>query len=200
MAHLSFKRIAGFGSNTLLSWAPKLHGYYKTHFDTLLKSNPKLRRNFDNSIFAAAAFNFGPRTCSRKHRDFANLPFGWCSITSLGNFDPTKGGHLVLWELNLIIEFPPGSTILIPSAAIAHSNTSIGPGESRCSFTQFTAGGLFRWTSHGKQKDSEFFKGMSAADKERVATENEARCKFGLSHFSTLDEIKEMHLSSLPIP
>ena len=73
---------------------------------------------------------------------------GWCCITALGDFDPTKGGHLVLWDLKLVIEFPPGSTVLLPSAAIAHSNTAIDCREMRCSFTQFTAGGLFRWTSH----------------------------------------------------
>ncbi len=104
----SFKRIAGYSSKALLSWAPKLHEFYRKELDDLLKSNPDLRRNFSNSVWAATAFNFGPRTCSLRHRDFANLPFGWCSITSLGDFDPTKGGHLVLWELGLIIEFPPG--------------------------------------------------------------------------------------------
>lgn len=200
MAHPSFKRIAGFSSSVFRSWAPKLHGYYEKNFDGLFSSNPKLRRIFDNSIWAAAAFNFGPRTCALKHRDCANLPFGWCSITVLGDFDPTnlKGGHLVLWELNLVIKFPPGSTILIPSGAISHSNTAIGRGESRCSFTQYSAGGLFRWMSYGKQKSSEFFQGMSAAEKERVATGNEARCRFGLSHFSTVEEIKDILRAPLP--
>lgn len=99
---------------------------------------------------------------------------------------------MVLWDLKLVIEFPPGSTILLPSAAIAHSNTTIGRREMRCSFTQFTAGGLFRWTAHGSQKDSDYFRGMSAADLDGVASENAARCKFGLSLFSTFEEIQEM--------
>ena len=99
---------------------------------------------------------------------------------------------MVLWDLDLVVEFPPGSTILLPSAAIAHSNTSIGRRESRCSFTQFTAGGLFRWTTHGGQKDADFFQGMSAVDLDGVALGNAARCKFGLPLFSTPDEIREM--------
>ncbi|KJA14109.1 hypothetical protein HYPSUDRAFT_108189, partial [Hypholoma sublateritium FD-334 SS-4] len=173
-------------------WAPKLHAYYAQNLNELLQSNPTLCRNFDNSVWAATAFNFGPRTCTVRHRDFANLPFGWCSITALGDFDPTEGGHLILWDLDLVIEFPPGSTILLPSAAIAHSNTSIGRRETRCSVTQFTAGGLFRWMAHGGQRDSQYFQGMSATDLDRVASENAARCKFGLSLFSTLDEIREM--------
>ena len=191
MKHKSFKRIAGFGSKALHTWAPKLHKYYFDNFNSLLKSNLNLRRNFTNSVFAAAAFNFGPRACSKKHRDFANLPFGWCAITALGDFDPTKGGHLVLWDLNLVIEFPPGSTILIPSATIAHSNTAIGHRETRCSFTQFTAGGLFCWAEHGNQPDADYFRGMSASKKEKVASENATRCKLGLSLFSTFEEIRE---------
>ena len=168
-----------------------MYKVYADHQTALHASNPRLRRNFSNSVWAAATFNFGPRTCTRRHRDWANLPFSWCSVTALGEFDPMKGGHLVLWDLRLVIEFPPGSTILLPSAAIAHSNTAIGRGETRCSFTQFSAGGLFRWTSHGNQLDADYFRGMSAEDKARVAAENAARCKFGLSMFSTLEEVQQ---------
>ena len=116
-SHSSFKRIAGFSSSAFGAWAPKLHEYYRENIDDLLGSNPKLRRNFNNSIWAAAAFNFGPQTCALRHRDFVNLPFGWCAVTALGDFDPTKGGHLVLWELDLVIEFPlgpPSSSPLLP--------------------------------------------------------------------------------------
>ena len=164
--------------------------YYEDHLDKLLDHDHTLRRNFPNSIWSAAAFNFGPRTVTRRHRDHANVPFGLCAVTSLGDFDPKQGGHLVLWTLKLVIEFPPGSTILIPSAAIAHSNTAIGRRETRCSFTQFTAGGLFRWVEHGNQPDTDYFRGMSASEREQVASENAARCKFGLSLFSTFEELE----------
>ncbi len=72
-----------------------------------------------------------------------------CAVTALGDYDPERGGHIVLWELRMIIEFPPSSTILIPSAVVSHSNTDIQPGERRYSFTQYSAGGLFRWTAAG---------------------------------------------------
>lgn len=191
LRHPSFLRIAGFASSAFHTWAPKLHTHYAQHLNSLLKDHPNLRRNFSNSVWSATAFNFGPRTYTKKHRDAANLPYGWCAITALGDFDPTNGGHLVLWDLGLIIEFPAGSTILLPSAAIAHSNTPIQPGERRCSFTQFTAGGLFRWAAHGNQKDSEYFSDKTAEDMARIAAENEARCKLGLSLFSTFEEIQE---------
>jgi hypothetical protein len=81
------------------------------------------------------------------------------------------GGHLVLWDLQLIIEFPPGATILIPSALLRHSNTTIQKGEERYSFTQYTAGGPFRWVDHGFQKEAEYYASLS---EEGVIEEGEA--------------------------
>jgi hypothetical protein len=83
-----------------------------------------------------------------------NLAYGWCTITALGRFDPKKGGHLVIPELRLAIEFPPGSSILIPSAALTHYNLDICKEETRGSVTQFSAGGLFRWVAYGHQLKS----------------------------------------------
>ncbi|KJA21467.1 hypothetical protein HYPSUDRAFT_140647 [Hypholoma sublateritium FD-334 SS-4] len=188
--HPSFRRMAGFASSTFHTWAPKLHAHYADTLDALIYEHPHLQRNFSNSVFAAVAFNFGPRTCSKKHRDHANLPYGWCAVTALGNYNYTRGGHLVLWELGLVLEFPPGCTILLPSAAIAHSNTPVAAHESRTSFAQFTAGGLFRWMAHGFQTDEEFFRGKTPEELAAVAVENEARCKMGLSLFSTFKEIE----------
>ncbi len=185
-----FQRVAGFASNVFSTWAPKLHDHYLKNFRELLGANPGLRRNFSNSIWAASTFNFGPKVFSKEHRDHANLPFGLCSVTALGDFDPTKGGHLVLWDLGLVIEFPPGSTILLPSAAISHFNTPIRRGESRSSFTQYTAGGLFRWVSHGNQNAPAFLKDKTPAELQQIAEENKDRCKLGLSLFSTIQEIR----------
>jgi hypothetical protein len=187
-----FIRIAGFGSSAFATWAPKLYDHYEENLASLLDSDPKLRRNFHNSVFSSAAFNFGLKTVSAKHRDYSNLPYGWCPITALGDYDPTRGGHLVLWELKMVIEFPPGSTVLIPSAVISHSNTPIHKRETRFSFTQYTAGGLFRWAEYGFQQAQKYSKGMSAQESKEFAACNAARCKRGLSLFSTLAELKKI--------
>ncbi|KAF8198665.1 hypothetical protein K438DRAFT_1905975 [Mycena galopus ATCC 62051] len=71
--------------------------------------------------------------------------------SALGNFDPTTGGHLVLWDLKLVVEFPAGALILLPSATIAHSNVPVQAGEERASFTQFSAGGIFRYIDNSFQ-------------------------------------------------
>ena len=87
------------------------------------------------------------------HTDTGNKANGLCAITALGQFDPKRGGHLVLGQLGLVIEFPPGSTILIPSATVLHGNTPIAENETRMSVTQYAAGGLFRWVRYGFQSE-----------------------------------------------
>jgi len=122
--------------------------------------------------------------------DFANLVFGWCSITALGNFDFTRGGHLILWDCKLILEFPPGATILIPSAAIFHSNIPIAAGERRYLFTQYTAGSLFRWVEHGFRKEEEFFETLTDAQAKQEEQLGLRRASAGSALFSTLEELK----------
>jgi hypothetical protein len=100
-------------------------------------------RPFPRSIFPACTFNLGPATFTFPHRDVRNLSFGICAITSLGQFNPKTGGHLVLFDLKVVLEFPPGATVLIPSAIVEHGNTAIALGERRYSFVQFAAGSLF---------------------------------------------------------
>jgi hypothetical protein len=61
------------------------------------------------------------------------------------------GGHLVLWDFGLVIEFPP-----IPSAFLRHSNTSVCEGESQYSIIQYAAGGLFCWMYHGFKTEDDW--------------------------------------------
>jgi hypothetical protein len=123
-------------------WAPRLYHYYREHDISLRREFPHLRRTFPKSVFSCVAFNFGPNVWTFRHHDVLNVPFGWCAIQAAGPFDPTKGRHLVLWDLKLAIEFPPGALILIPSATLAHSNVPVQEGDKRISFTQFTASGI----------------------------------------------------------
>ncbi|KZP33629.1 hypothetical protein FIBSPDRAFT_668970, partial [Athelia psychrophila] len=123
---------------------PRLHKYYGDMMEVLCACHPHLRRNFapGESVFACSTINFGPATESFPHTDNNSLVWGWCAVTALGDYDPTLGGHLILWDLKLVIEFPPGATVLIPSAVFTHSNTAIQAGETRYSFTPQLKGSL----------------------------------------------------------
>lgn len=53
-------------------------------------------------------------TVTFKHIDSTNVPFGFCAILACGSYNYTKEHHMILLNLGLVIQFPPGSTILIP--------------------------------------------------------------------------------------
>ncbi|KAF9471426.1 hypothetical protein BDN70DRAFT_820016 [Pholiota conissans] len=190
-ANENISRIAGHASASFATWAPNLYTYCEGGFEKLLEKDASLHRNFENSVWASFAVNFGPRTVCRRHRDAANLPFGWCGITALGDFNATHGGHLILWELGIAVEFPSGSTALIPSAAITHSNVPIARHETRYSFTQFTAGGLFRWVDQGFQSTEKYTENLSAHEQAKDLKRQQERCKLALSLFSTLSSIRD---------
>ncbi|KAF8065142.1 hypothetical protein FPV67DRAFT_1419025, partial [Lyophyllum atratum] len=114
----------------------------------------ELRVNFGTSVYPAATFNIGPTTVSLLHTDGQNSKHNFCALTVAGSFDSKLGGHLILYDLGIVIEFPRGSTILIPSALLRHANTAIQRGERRVSFTQFCAGGLLRYVGHGCATDT----------------------------------------------
>ena len=131
-----------------------------------MKEHPYLRRNHPDSVFPAASANFG-RAVTFEHADYNNKANGICPIICGGNFDYRRGGHLILRQLNLVIQFPPGSLILIPSATLRHGNTSIATDETRWSLTQYAAGGLFRWLKYGFQT----WENLKIQDPEHAAKE-----------------------------
>lgn len=137
----------------------------------------------------------GPLTSTWPHTDSHNLAFGWCAITALGNFNPDRGGHLILWDLGLVIRFPPGSTILLPSALLTHSNIPIDANEVRYSIIQYSSSGLFRWIYNGFKSDKDFLATASPAEKKKRDEDCKARWGNGLRMFSMWKDIKSRYSS-----
>ena len=180
-------------SGCFATYAPKLYAEYVCTMQKL-HARHNLQQNFKTSVFAAASFNLGPVTECYIHRDSQNLPFGLCAVTSAGRFNPKKGGHLVLWELGIAVEFPSGSTILIPSAAISHCNTAIQEDETRMSMTQFCAGGLFRWVHYGFSTIEDLKRTPEGRKKiAEMEAGNGERRKWAIQLFSKLHELVDDH-------
>jgi hypothetical protein len=152
----------------------------------MVKGMPvRLQRSFYNSVYSTWTMNFGPRTHTVMHRDSSNAAGVPCAITAMGNFDPDYGGHLVIHELKLIIRFPPGATIILPSASFTHGNIPIRPGETRTSFTQYVPGGLLRYADWGFKKWSE----MDDDEKDKVRAGDHKRFMENIQRFSKADEL-----------
>lgn len=143
---------------------------------------------FKNSIFPACTFNAGPHSVCLEHVDSGNVAGGVCPITSSGNYDPKRGGHLILFDWKIYIEFPPCSTIIIPSSSLAHGNTPVQLGETRISFTQYCAGGLIRWVEYGFRSvlDCAISNPHLKARVDALAHE---RWRAALSRFSVIDDL-----------
>jgi hypothetical protein len=161
---------------------------YVNTLGTLFKHDPSLKWIFGNSIFPVTTINFGPNSVCFDHLDKGNRAVGWCDIASLGDYDPKKGGHLILFDIDKIIEFPPGSHILIPSAVMRHGNTPIQKGEKRLGFTQYSAGGLFRWVDNGFRRSEDVEKADPAL-KKRLDDDAPTRYEKLLNLYSKLDEL-----------
>jgi hypothetical protein len=139
------------------SYSPSNYNESKDMLKHVVGHHPRLKTNFPGGVWAATTVNLGPRTVTYKHRDRLNKLTGWCCITALGdNFDDERGGHLILWDLDLVIRFPAGASIMIPSALLYHSNISIAWNETRYSLTQYTSGNLFRWVANGFRSEADF--------------------------------------------
>lgn len=87
-----------------------------------------------------------------------------------------------------MVKFPPGSTVLIPSAIVRHSNCPIADKESRYSITEFSAADLFRWVANGNQNDCDVKQGTR---EERLKRRHEqlVRWKEGLLLYPTYKDI-----------
>lgn len=131
--------------------------------------------------------NFGD-VCSHRHKDPRNPAVGQCGVKSLGDHDHTQGGHMVLWDLKLLIEFPHAATIFIPSAVLFHSNTPVAKGERRVSITQYAAGPIFQWVDNGFCTDK-FLKNEQPDEWARLNALKASRWEEGVKLFPTVGSI-----------
>ncbi|KAJ7602797.1 hypothetical protein DFH06DRAFT_1351030 [Mycena polygramma] len=126
----SIRRLAGFQSAGMARYAPKLWRYYVDTLSELFEHHAGLEHNFTNSIFPAATFNLGPAVVTEEHADINNCVHGLCGVSSAGSYNHKTSGQIYLKQLKMVIDFPSGSSILIPSAFVDHGNTVLEPEET----------------------------------------------------------------------
>ena len=68
------------------------------------------------------------------HRDASEAQYGYSGLVSCGDY---RGGGLILWELEIILETEPGDVVIFQDAVISHSNEEAeGNRSSVVCFTQ----------------------------------------------------------------
>ncbi|KIJ58989.1 hypothetical protein HYDPIDRAFT_101570, partial [Hydnomerulius pinastri MD-312] len=174
----------------LAFYALKLYRHTADTLEPLYNRYPRLRCNFSNSVYPTATFNLGPQVVTLEHVDCANLPHGWCSIWAGGSFDPQTGGHFVFYDLKLMVEFPPGSTILVPSSTLRHGNTGLPHDAKRVSITQYMLGGLTRWVCYGYRP----VKSLTPEERWRIDGPPGSRIEWAVGQWSLVGELLEDRL------
>jgi hypothetical protein len=173
-------------------WSPDVYDEVHSALTQICNRDAKLKKNWDSNAYPCAAFNFGPEVRCKPHKDSGNSPKTLCAIQAVGCYDAAKGGHLYIRELQLLIQFPAGSTILIPSALLTHANTPVAKGEVRLSFTQFVPGGLFRYVDNGFKTEKQLKRKSRREYREKVA-EKAGRWRRDMGVIPTLKELRERY-------
>ncbi|KAJ7709329.1 hypothetical protein B0H16DRAFT_1229745, partial [Mycena metata] len=105
-----------------------------------------------SSIFSAATFELGgphPRAVSGvPHPHQAGT---WSVLVALGNYSPLHGGHVIFWDLGLVVCFPPSTCILIPTGVVRYSFVCVRRGKRRYSLLQWAGAGIPRWFRNGRR-------------------------------------------------
>ncbi|KAJ2935881.1 hypothetical protein H1R20_g1211, partial [Candolleomyces eurysporus] len=164
-------RMASFADASFKTWSPKVYEEIENKLEQLYDHSPSLSLPFECCVLPCAAFNFGPQ----------------------GPLTQSKGGHLVIEELKLFIQFPPGANILIPSALVKHGNTPVGQGEVRLSFTVFCPGRLVRWVNNDFQTQEDLRKRVGKKKFEERMKLKETRWKEGLEKICTVQELVDRY-------
>lgn len=105
-------------------------------------------------IWTSVGYNYR-RASSRRHRDSSNPPGFPCGIVVADVTDPSKGGQLVLEELNLILELHPGDVVIFPSALITHGNFSLITDQIRTSIAVWASGPVHIWADENCERRAE---------------------------------------------
>ncbi|KAJ7119401.1 hypothetical protein C8R46DRAFT_1238676 [Mycena filopes] len=100
---LAMKRLVGYGNCLLQTFCTAAFDALNAEKQVFLLLYPDAPYPCDTGIFSAATFELGGPHC----HTLAGLPDRhqagtWSILTSLGNFAPLHGGHIILWDLGLV--------------------------------------------------------------------------------------------------
>jgi hypothetical protein len=144
-----------------------------------------------HSIFSAATIQFGSKALKPLDDERA---WGWTAFTSLGTYNPDYGGHMILWDLRLLIRFPPGTTILIPRALVRYSFVKIAAHETRYCLMQYTPAPIFGFCSNGGRSDLEFARNATRAEHDTREAERAGQSdgELPMDILSTFGDLEEL--------
>ncbi|KAF7294447.1 hypothetical protein MKEN_01437200 [Mycena kentingensis (nom. inval.)] len=74
-------------------------------------------------------------------------------VTVVGNWDPRRGGHLMLHDDGTMMPLRPGATFVVPAGTKRYGFVPVGEGEHQYMVCQFFHGSVLRWMEKGGMSD-----------------------------------------------
>ncbi|KAJ6525538.1 hypothetical protein DFH09DRAFT_936612, partial [Mycena vulgaris] len=169
-------------------FAPRMSAYMTDTKTALLNHNARLHDNFSGGAWASAEFFLSSHK-SPPRLDDLDLLWGWCALTSLGNYNPRWGEELILWDEQKVIKFPPGSTFLFLAAFMRYSYTQVRAGEKQYAFDQYLQAGLFRFVESDFRSEASFEATAWKPDHDAREKLRQARMATALGMYSHVSEL-----------
>ena len=177
-------------TGNLAGFAPKIYRKYADKLQEMFERMPDLQRIVSKSVFPTASFDFrNGRPCHA-----SDGQAGWCSLTAGGDFDPHTGGHLFLPQARLIVEFPPGATVLIPSTLV-YGIVPVPRGQTRYTFAQYTPVDVVRYIDNGYRTRRDVFRETTSDLTRDDASKSLMRLQDDLKLLSCFDELHNDRVS-----
>ncbi|KAJ7106121.1 hypothetical protein C8R43DRAFT_963450 [Mycena crocata] len=158
LATMAMKRLLGFASCVLEEFCKIAFEALQAQKQSYLEHDRRALYPTDSSVFSTAVVELG----GPHHRQLAPgvaYPYDaltWCALVALGKYRSERGGHIIFWDLGLVVAFPASSTILIPSGIIRYSFVKVREEDRRYSILQYAGSGIGRWFRNGMRSDMEF--------------------------------------------
>ncbi|KAJ7913298.1 hypothetical protein B0H13DRAFT_1557393, partial [Mycena leptocephala] len=134
--------------------APRAWTTANTMIDTLLAHDPRLHLPFhfpnangppQPTAFSRVDYQFS--TKGFVHREGPAYIPSMSALTSLGHYDPTMEGELILWTEKKVINFPVGTTFLMPKW-LPYSFTSVESPRSQMILSQTCENALCEYVAN----------------------------------------------------
>ncbi|KAG6905214.1 hypothetical protein DXG01_004142 [Tephrocybe rancida] len=140
---VNISHVVSFQSMKLDWFAPKMWDKYKYTATRMYSTHWNIPNNFHGTVYPAVRFNVRPQTSTvQPYMDRQRERRGPPAVTPIGNYNYKLSGHIVFYELKLIIEVPPGTTLFVPTRLLSYGTTNIQEGEERMTITQCFGPGL----------------------------------------------------------
>ncbi|KAJ7138993.1 hypothetical protein C8R44DRAFT_867165 [Mycena epipterygia] len=138
----AIQEVASFQNAMLKLIAPRLWATANKTIEAVLQNDTRLHTPFQ--LADQKPYSIPHRGLSQCHAS------GWDVLTALRNY-PYDESELILWEDEIVVAFPPGSTFFIPTGLISYSFTAVSDDSTHMILSQSLNGDLYDYVANGCQ-------------------------------------------------